>query len=90
MAAGAATAEGIVRLLYSDASEAVRTQATNHSTQELDLSEDPRQLQVMAYGGQIMAEDRFFERMISSSWNSSLSQQPETLQPIQPSQRLTA
>ena len=57
MAAGDATAEGIVRLVYSDASETSKNQAMNLSTQELDLATDPRQLQVLAFGGQVLAED---------------------------------
>lgn len=57
MAAGDATAEGIVRLVYSDASETNRPEAMRFSTQDLDLATDPRQLQVMPYGGQILAED---------------------------------
>lgn len=57
MAAGDATAEGIIRLVYSDASETVKNQAMNLSTEELDLSSDPRQLQVLPFGGQVLAED---------------------------------
>ena len=57
MAAGDATAEGIVRLLYADASETKRDQAGQFNSQELDIATDPRQLQVLPFGGQVLAED---------------------------------
>lgn len=57
MAAGDAAGEGSMRLLFTDSSETDQKQIESFATQVLDLSTDPRQLQVLPMSQGSVGED---------------------------------
>lgn len=57
MAAGDATAEGRIRIVFSDASQTEKRVVAEFATQELDLATDPRQLQIVPMSAGFISED---------------------------------
>ena len=57
MAAGDATAEGRVRIIFSDASQTEKRVIQEYATQTLDLATDPRQLISIPMSAGLISED---------------------------------